>query len=96
MDRYSKRYLVEKLRLKIGSTIKAFVSQTLIENGFIGAQQAILDVSDAIQNKINEDVLASFGVHITNLNITIEEDTEHALQRGEIEWSTVKRTGEDE
>ena len=92
-NRYSKRYLVEKIRLKIDNTIKSYVCQTLIKNGFISAQQDILGVSERAQEKLNQDVLSLFGITISNLNILLEEDTEHVVQRGEFEWKAIKETG---
>ena len=96
---YSKRYLVSKIRLKIDNTIKAYVCKTLIERGFIDTQQDILVISEEAQEKLNQDVLSAFGLQMSNLNITLEEDTEHAAQRGELEWSLVikdKETGGEE
>lgn len=72
--RYSKKYLVDKIRLKIDNTIKAYVSQALNEKGFIGAQSAILDVSERAQEKLNEDVLSVFGVSMVSLNIFLERE----------------------
>ena len=99
-NRYSKRYLVDKLRLKIDNTIKACVCQTLMEKGFIDTQQDILGISERAQEKLNQDILSSFGVVMSNLNIILEEDVDHAAQRGELEWNAIrekdKENGEDE
>lgn len=72
--KYSKKYLVDKIRLKIDNTIKAYVSQALDEKGFIGAQSGILDVSERAQEKLNQDVLSVFGVSMVSLNIFLERE----------------------
>ncbi len=89
-SRYSKRYLVDKLRLKIDNTIKAYVCQTLMERGFIDTQQDILGISERAQEKLNQDILSSFGMVMSNLNIILEEDIDHATQRGELEWNAIR------
>ena len=76
-DKYSKKYLVDKLRLKIDNTIKAYVSQALDEKGFIGAQSIILDVAERAQEKLNQDVLSVFGVSMVSLNIFLEKEAEY-------------------
>ena len=99
-SRYSKRYLVDKLRLKIDNTIKAYVCQTLTERGFIDTQQDILGISERAQEKLNRDVLSAFGMVMSDLNIILDEDVHHAAQRGELEWNAIrekdKDNGEDE
>ena len=80
-NRYSKRYLVDKLRLKIDNTIKSYVCQTLMERGFIDAQRDILGISERAETKLNRDILSSFGVIMSNLHVT---------QRGKLEWNAIR------
>ena len=94
-SKYSKRYLVDKLRLKIDNTIKSYVCQTLTERGFIDAQQDILGISERAEEKLNQDVLSSFGMMMSSLNIILEEDVDHAAQRGELEWNAVRGKDKD-
>ena len=86
--------------MKFDNTINAYVCQTLMERGFIDTQQDILGISERAQEKLNQDVLSSFGVIMSNLNIILEEDVDHATQRGELEWNAIrekdKENGEDE
>lgn len=72
--KYTKKYLVDKLRLKIDNTIKAYVSEALETRGFIGAQGKILSIAEKAQEKLNDDVLSVFGVSMFNLNIYLEEE----------------------
>jgi hypothetical protein len=72
-EKYSKRYLIDKLRLKVDNTIKAHIGRELEENGLVGTQNNLLDVADAIQDKLNADVLSTFGVTVMNLNMILEE-----------------------
>ena len=75
--KYSKKYLVDKLRLRIDNTIKAYVSQALNEKGFIGAQSGILEVAEKAQEKLNQDVLSVFGVSMVSLNIFLEREAKY-------------------
>ena len=72
--KYTKKYLVDKLRLKIDNTIKSYVSEALEGRGFIGAQGKILSIAERAQEKLNDDVLSVFGVSMFNLNIYLEEE----------------------
>lgn len=72
--KYTKKYLVDKLRLKIDNTIKSYVSEALENRGFIGAQGKILSIAERAQEKLNDDVLSVFGVSMFNLNIYLEEE----------------------
>ncbi len=72
--KYTKKYLVDKLRLKIDNTIKSYVSEALETRGFIGAQGKILSIAERAQDKLNDDVLSVFGVSMFNLNIYLEEE----------------------
>ena len=69
--------------MKIDNTIKAYVCQTLMERGFIDTQQDI------------QDILSSFGMVMSNLNIILEEDLDHATQRGELEWNAIREKDKD-
>ena len=89
-NRYSKRYLVDKLRLKIDNTIKAYVCQTLTERGFVDTQQDILKISEQAEEKLNQDILSVFGIVMSNLNIDLEEDVDHTERRGKIEWNALR------
>ena len=80
-SKYSKRYLVDKLRLKIDNTIKACVYQTLAERGFIDTQQDILGISERALEKLNRDVLSPFGVIMSDLNVILEEEIGRASCR---------------
>lgn len=97
-SRYSKRYFVDKLRLKIDNTVKVYVYETLKKMGFIDAQQDILGISERAQEKLNQDVLSPFGVVMSNLNIILEEDTDNAIRCGESERNIIaekdKKNGE--
>ena len=96
---YSRKYLVEKLRHKIDNTIKSSVSRILYDRGFIAAQQEITAVSEQAQERINRDILSSFGMVMSDLNLVLEEDQDHADERDRIEWSlfkeNIKETGVD-
>jgi hypothetical protein len=66
-----------------------------MERGFINTQQDILGISERAQEKLNQDILSSFGMMMSNLNIILEEDLEHATQRGELEWNAIREKGKD-
>jgi hypothetical protein len=66
-----------------------------MERGFIDAQQDILGISERAQEKLNQDILSSFGMVMSNLNIILEEDLDHATQRGELEWNAIREKDKD-
>ena len=93
-NEYSKRYLVDKIRLKIDNTIKAYVCEVLMSRGFIDTQQDLLKISESAQQKLNDDLLSDLGIAMSSLNIVLEEDSEHADQRGELEWIAIRKNND--
>lgn len=83
-ERYSKKFLIDKLRLKIDNTIKTHIGRELKEKGYVDAQNSLLDVADAIQEKLNTDVLSTFGVTMMNLNMILEEITDASSDEDEM------------
>ena len=75
-EKYSKKYLIDKLRLRVDNTIKTHLGKELKEHGFIEAQNNLLEVAEAIEEKVNTDVLAPFGLSMAFLNIVLEEAEE--------------------
>ena len=72
-EKYTKRYLVEKLRLKIDNTIKTHIGRELKEKGLIDSQNSLVESARAIEERLNLDVLSTFGVTMLNLNLVLEE-----------------------
>ena len=66
-----------------------------MERGFIDTQQDILGISERAQEKLNQDILSSFGMVMSNLNIILEEDLDHTKQRGELEWTAIREKDKD-
>ena len=46
-------------------------------------------ITDAIKEKVNESIMIHYGISIKDMNIVIEEDREHAVQRNKFEWSNL-------
>lgn len=84
---YSKRYVIDLIHRMIDSCIKAYISKSLNDIGFIRTQENIVTISENIMRKLNVDVLSSHGIMISDLNLVLEEDSEHAIQRNEIAWN---------
>ena len=73
------------MSLKIDNTIKSFTCKALTEKGFVGAHRDTLEIAEQAQLKLNQDILSFFGVTVSNLNLTLEEDTEYSTRYSDLE-----------
>ena len=93
-NKYTQRYIVNKINSKIDNVIKSITSQNLNDNGFIKAQENIAKCAYEIQTKLSEEVLSLYGIKMSNLNLTLEEDEDHSTKRSEHEWNNLDKREE--
>lgn len=85
--RYEKRYLVDKIRVKIDNVIKKHVCEKLNDKGFVVAQEYLPEIAESAMRKLNEEIMSLYGIELVSLNLTLEEDVAHSEQRNEMQWS---------
>ena len=83
---YDDKFVEGKIRGKIDNTIKQCVLRSLLKKGFIGTQACVKDLAHEIQDELNEEVLASYGVSLLDFCLYLEEDNGHAARRNRFEW----------
>lgn len=88
-DNYSNRYLGDKIGEKMDNCITESISRSLNSVGFVKTQENMTAITDAIKEKVNESIMIHYGISIKDMNIVIEEDREHAVQRNKFEWSNL-------
>lgn len=93
-NKYTKRYIVNKINLKIDNVIKSIASKNLNDNGFIKSQENISTCAYEIQTKLNEEMLSLYGIKMSNFNLIFEEDEEHSTKRNEHEWNNLDKREE--
>lgn len=69
---YNKRYLLGKIRLRIGNLIKSYISKELNEYGFIKCQERIDDIALKLMSELNVRLNVEMGLIIHSMNIEIE------------------------
>ena len=70
---YNKRYILDKLRNKVGTFVKNYVLQFIHDNSVAELLKSRRELSLDLERKINEQVLYEYGVVFENLNLIMEK-----------------------
>lgn len=70
---YDNRYIMEKVRGKMGGTIKAELLKYVKANGYSALLGNMYDVAQDWQGKLNENVFYEYGLRIENLTFVAEK-----------------------
>lgn len=89
-DKYESKYFNIKINKKIDNVLKKYILNCLNKYGFIKTQSETIEIAKEAEQIINESILSTFGIMITNLNFMLEESNDHYQMRKEIEWNKGK------
>jgi hypothetical protein len=69
---YDKRFILEKLRNKVSGFVKSYILEYIRDNSVSNLFKMCRDISNGLEEKLNENVLYEYGVIFENLNLIIE------------------------
>lgn len=91
LKKYDISYFNKKINTRIDNILKNCISKKLDKYDLIKFQNKIVEITKETENIINDSVLNIYGIALSNLNISIEENKNHYTMRNKYEWEKLKK-----